>query len=143
MSRYWEGESDNPLDWGRYEAAKRSAIRGHRGQKLLRDLIAGLDALPKPELSAGALGDRRSGCVCALGAVALYRGESFDELAKDNGNWSPDEIAPDFDIAPTLANEIVYVNDDWRDSNKAEDRQSRWRHVRAWAIRNLIPTPES
>ena len=59
-------------------------------------------------------------------------------MTDQHGNWSPDEIAPGFDIAPTLANEVVYVNDDWRDSNKTEDRQSRWRHVRAWAVRNLI-----
>jgi hypothetical protein len=107
---------------------------------LLRDLIAGLDALPRPELSAGALGDRRSGCVCALGAVGLQRGESFDELAQDNGNWSPHDIANDklFNISATLANEIVSQNDYWRDgSNRKEDRQSRWRHVKAWAEREL------
>jgi len=74
VSRTWEGESDNPLDWGRYEAAKRSTLRGKRGQAFLRELVAALDALPQPELSEGALGDRRTGCVCALGAVALAQG---------------------------------------------------------------------
>lgn len=137
MSRFWEGESDNPLDWGRYEAAKRSTLRGRRGQAFLRKLIAALDALPKPELSEGALADRATGCVCALGAVALAQGDSFDDLAQDDGNWSPEDIATWYDISPTLANEVIIENDDWRDGNSAEIRQSRWRHVRAWAVRHL------
>ena len=142
MSRFWEGESDDPLDWGRYEAAKRSTLRGKRGQAFLRELVAALDALPKPELSEGALGDRRTGCVCAFGAVALAQGESFDDLAKDNGNWSPHEVAEWYSISPTLANEIIRANDDWRDGNAADVRQSRWRHVRAWAVRHLIESAQ-
>jgi hypothetical protein len=146
MSKKRDGESDDPLDWGRYEAAKRSAIRGRRGQRLLRDLIEGLDALPKPELSAGALGDRRNGCVCALGAVALQRGEKFDKLAKDNGEWGPDGIVFDalLDISVTLANEVMSTNDDWCDgSNMKADRRSRWRHVKAWAENQIISKNET
>ena len=142
MSRTWEGESDNPLDWGRYEAAKRSTLRGKRGQVFLRELVAALDALPQPELSEGALGDRRTGCVCALGAVALAQGESFADLAQDDGNWSPDEAAEWYSISPTLANEIISANDGWRDGNTVDVRRSRWRHVRAWAVRHLIEMPQ-
>lgn len=149
MSRFWEGESDDPLDWGRYEAAKRATLRGKRSQAFLRELVAALDALPQPELSEGALGDRRTGCVCVLGAIALAQGDSFDDLAKDNGNWSPDDAAKWYSISPTLANEIISANDDWRDGNAVDVRRSRWRHVRAWAVHHLIepaqpthPTPE-
>ena len=148
MSRFWEDESDDPLDYARYEAAKRSTLRGRRGQAFLRELVAALDALPRPELSEGALGDRRTGCVCALGAIALAQGDSFDDLAKDNGNWSLDETAERYSISPTLANEIISANDDWRDGNAVNVRRSRWRHVRAWAVHHLIepaqptPTPE-
>jgi len=142
VSRTWEGESDDPLDWGRYEAAKRSTLRGRRGQAFLRELIAALDALPRPELSAGALGNRRTGCVCALGAVALAQGDSFEDLAKDNGNWSPEDAADWYGISPTLANEIIGANDDWRDGNSLDVRRSRWRHVRAWAVANLIEPPQ-
>lgn len=141
MSRFWDGESDDPLDWGRYEAAKRSTLRGKRGQAFLRELIAALDALPKPELSEGALGDRRTGCVCALGAVALAQGDSFDDLAKDDGSWGPEDAAEWYGISPTLANEIISANDEWRDGNDAKTRQSRWRVVRAWAVRHLIEPP--
>ena len=143
MSRFWEGESDDPLDWGRYEAAKRSTLRGKRGQAFLRELIAALDALPKPELSEGALGDRRTGCVCALGAVALAQGDSFDDLAKDDGSWGPEDAAEWYGISPTLANEIISANDEWRDGNDAKTRQSRWRVVRAWAVRHLIEPPHA
>lgn len=141
MSRTWEGESDDPLDWGRYEAAKRSTLRGRRGQAFLRELIAALDALPRPELSEGALGDRRTGCVCALGAVALAQGDSFDDLAADNGNWGPEDAADWYNISPTLANEIISANDDWRDGNSVDVRQSRWRYVRGWAVSHLIEPP--
>ena len=141
MSRTWEGESDDPLDRGRYEAAKRSTLRDRRGQAFLRELIAALDALPRPELSEGALGDSDTGCVCALGAVALAQGDPFEELAKDEGNWSPEDAAGWYDISPTLANEIISANDDWRDGNSPDVRQSRWRHVRAWAVANLIEPP--
>lgn len=142
MSRFWDDESDDPLDWGRYEAAKLSTLRGRRGQAFLRELVAALDALPQPELSEGALGDRRTGCVCALGAVALAQGDSFDDLAKDNGNWGPDEAAEWYSISPTLANEIISANDDWRDGNTVDVRRSRWRHVRSWAVSHLIKPPQ-
>jgi hypothetical protein len=130
VSRSWEGESDDPLDWGRYKAATRSTLRGRRGQAFLRELIAALDALHRPELSAGALGNRRTGCVCALGAIALAQGASFDDLARDNGDWGPGDAADWYNISPTLANEIISANDDWGDGNSAKVRQSRWRHVR-------------
>lgn len=138
MSRTWEGESDDPRAWGRYEGARRSTLRGKRGQDFLRKLIAALDALPRPELSEEALGDPCTGCVCALGAIALADGDSFDDLAGDNGNWGPDDAADWYNISSTLANEVISVNDDWGNGNSAEVRQSRWRHVRAWAVRNLI-----
>jgi hypothetical protein len=144
MTRFWTGESDDPLDWGRYAAALRSAIRGQRGQRLLRDLVAGLDSLPEPELSSGALADPKTGCVCALGAVALQRGYSLDQLLEeDPDDCFPEEIArrTDFDISTTLANEIMQINDDvFTTSNLPEDRQRRWRLVREWALSRLKET---
>jgi hypothetical protein len=141
LTRFWTEESDSPLDWGRYAAALRSAIRGQRGQRLLRDLVAGLDSLPRPELSTGALADPETGCVCALGAVALQRGCSLEQLlAEDPDDCFPEEIArrPDFDISTTLANEIMQINDDvFTTSNLPEDRQRRWRLVKEWALSRL------
>lgn len=41
---------DDPLEHGRWRAQVRSATRGKRGQKLLRDLLAALDAMPEKRL---------------------------------------------------------------------------------------------
>jgi hypothetical protein len=142
MTRYWTGESYDPLDWGRYRAALRSSLRGRRGQQLLRDLIAGLDALPEPELSAGALADRETGCVCALGAVGLQRGQAFEEMELEDlaHGTDPEALAGRFDISPTLANEIVQTNDEWwHNSNEKRAREARFQYVKQWAMSHLRP----
>ena len=142
MTRHWTGESDDPLDWGRYQAALQSSLRGRRGQQLLRDLIAGLDALPEPELSRGVLADRETGCVCALGAVGLQRGKSFDELAHEDFTHGadPENLAERFDISATLANEIVQINDQWwQELNQIRAREARFQYVKQWAISHLRP----
>lgn len=41
---------DDPLEHGRWRAQVRSATRGKRGQKLLRDLLDALDAMPEKRL---------------------------------------------------------------------------------------------
>lgn len=143
MSRHWTGESDDPLDWGRYTAALRSSIRGRRGQRLLRDLIDGLEALPEPELDCHELASHGTGCVCAFRAVALHRGESFDDLA-DAETLEPSELAERYDVSSTLANEIVQLNDEIvaGGSHDVIQRRVRWRKVHAWALANLSPAPE-
>ena len=46
---------DDPLELGRWRAQVRSATRGKRGQKLLRDLLAALDAMPEKRLVSDVL----------------------------------------------------------------------------------------
>jgi hypothetical protein len=46
---------DDPLALGRWRAQVRSATRGKRGQKLLRDMLAALDAMPEKRLVSGVL----------------------------------------------------------------------------------------
>jgi hypothetical protein len=132
---YWE-----PWMEGQSAGALQSAIRGRRGQRLLRDLIAGLDALPVPELAAGALEDPETGCVCALGAVRLQRGSEavplpFDPTDED-ADWR--ELAKPFDISETLANAVVSQNEYGSKRNDEQSRRMRWRSVRAWAVGHLI-----
>lgn len=55
MSRHGYHEDcgdDDPLVLGRWRAQVRSATRGARGQKLLRDMLAALDAMPEKRLVA-------------------------------------------------------------------------------------------
>jgi hypothetical protein len=124
---------------GQQAGALRSAIRGNRGQQFLRDLVAGLDALPTPELSAGALEDEATGRCCAFGAVRRYRGAAavplwFDPMEED---LDPPHFAEPFDVAPALAWEVVETNEGWSDSNMQAARRQRWERVRAWAVRHL------
>lgn len=48
-------EIEDPLVHGRWRAQVASATRGKRGQKLLRDMLAALDAMPEKRLVAGVL----------------------------------------------------------------------------------------
>jgi hypothetical protein len=101
--------------------------------------MAGLDALPTPELSAGALEDEATGCCCAFGAVRRYRGAAavplyFDPMEAD---LDPPHFAEPFDVAPALAWEVVEVNEGSSDSNMEAARRQRWERVRAWAVKHL------
>jgi hypothetical protein len=145
MSRYYEWDGDwEPWMEGQAAGALRSAIRGRRGQQLLRDLIAGLDALPVPELAAGSLEDPETGCVCALGAVRLHRGADTVPLWFDPADPDVDwrNLAKPFDISETLAHAVISANE-YVDSNNDEySRRNRWKSVRAWAVNHLLPQGE-
>ena len=141
MSRLYQDDSGDAEPWmeGQQAGALRSAIRGQRGQRLLRDLVAGLEALPSPELSAGALEDEDTGCCCAFGVVRRYRGAAavplyFDPMEAD---LDPPHFAEPFDVAPALAWEVVEVNEGSSDSNMEAARRQRWERVRAWAVKHL------
>ena len=141
MSRLYQDDYGfEPWMEGQQAGALQSAIRGRRGQQLLRDLVAGLDALPAPELSAGALEDKATGCCCAFGAVRRYRGAAavplyFDPMEED---LDPPHHAEPFDVAPALAWAVVKVNEGWSDSNQESARRQRWTRVRAWAVKHLL-----
>lgn len=114
-----------------------SAVRGKRGQRLLIDLVAALDALPEKVLIAGELVST-DGAYCALGAVGKLRGVNMTSLDP----YDSESVADTFDIADQLAREIAYENDEagpWR----GETPEQRWSRVRAWAISQIQPVPVS
>ena len=140
MTRLYYDDDSEPWQENLYAGALRSAIRGKRGQQLLRDLIAGLDALPSPELTAGALENESTGGCCALGAVRRLRGAdavplSFDPIEED---VTPDDLAEPFNIATILAWAIVQVNEDIDNKNDERSRRRRWQRVKDWAVKHLI-----
>lgn len=150
MSRSGYSDGLDDLELGRWRGMVASAIRGKRGQKLLTDLLAALDAMPRKELITHELEqfnpDDGSLEVCALGALGHARGI---DMAKVDAS-EPEEVAGVFDIAECLAQEIVYINDehfDYRwDGNKRVDitPEERWTGMRAWVakrIRNAGVTP--
>ncbi len=135
MSRsgYIEDDSDYPSCL--YRAAIDSALYGKRGQAFLRELVRALDALPRKELVADEL-VTTEGAVCALGAVAKARGIDASELDPHDS----DEVSRVIGIAPSMAREIVFENDDdfgWF-TRGGETPEARFRRMRRWAVRHIV-----
>jgi hypothetical protein len=100
------------------------ATRGKRGQALLREMAAALDAMPNRRLIHGAL--EQSGEVCALGAVGKRRFDRMDDIDVEDFN----AVAEAFNVAAQLAREIMYINDERCGNGATPER--RWTTVRAW-----------
>ena len=109
----------------RWRGAVNSAIRGKRGQAFLREMLDALDAMPVKRLIAHELEDH--GDVCAMGAVGQQRGINMQSINAEER----DDVAAAFGIAPALAAEIAFINDDDGYSGKTTPEQ-RWASVRAW-----------
>jgi hypothetical protein len=133
MSR--SGYSEDLDTWAliRWRGAVLRASRGKRGQEFFRDLVAALDAMPEKRLVSEAL-VRADGEVCALGALGLRRGMDLDQLDPEDR----ERVAAAFNIAPALAAEVVYENDEAWSYNEAP--AARWTRMRAWAVAQLEAT---
>lgn len=161
MSR--SGYSDDCEDqWAliRYRGAVASATRGARGQRLLKDILAALDAMPVKELIAESLVEA-DGSYCTLGVLGAQRGIPIDKLDPED----PDSVAAAFGVAAPLIREIVFENDERRCDERMVEHcgpmdhpiyqgyplwiyepvgnpnAERWRHMRNY-IAGLIVTKE-
>lgn len=138
MSRsgYRDDFWDEPGRAWLYRGAVERALSGKRGQQALRDLAAALDAMPVQELAAHSF--QREG-VCALGALAQYRGVKTDDLEPEEA-WGDvaevdrDLVSERFDIAPSMAAEIMFENDE---HPVTETDAERWQRMRRWVDRQL------
>lgn len=132
MSR--SGYSDDCENIGMWRGAVERAIRGVWGQALLREMADALDAMPVKELAAGVV-VQDSAHVCALGSVALARGLDVSGL----DIYDREAVSRTFGVAPALAAEIAYQNDEagpW----KGETPSERWQRMRTWVAEQLIVT---
>lgn len=134
MSR--SGYSDDCDGWAliRWRGAVKSAIRGARGQAMLRETLSALDALPEKKLAAESLVNAE-GEYCTLGALGKLRGI-------DMSNIDPEcrkEVAGVFGIAEALAAEVMFMNDEWLSNHEYKTveiygplmtHQPRYRQVR-------------
>jgi hypothetical protein len=125
---YVDDCDDDPLALGRWRAQVASAIRGRRGQKLLRDMRDALDAMQEKRLIAEDL--EHEGEVCALGAVGCARGIDMFGIDPEDTR----RVAATFDIAEPLAREIAYENDEGHKTPEA-----RWQYMRSWVERRIKP----
>ena len=159
MSR--SGYGDDCDNWAliRWRGAVTQAVRGKRGQAMLRELVQALDALPTQRLAFGSL-VTAEGEYCALGALGLARGMDLASVDPEDRH----AVAEAFDIAEAMAAEVMHLNDDgmvdeqrainvdvcgpmrmWENHTQLRwvtnpnAGRIRWGRVRAWAKANLMP----
>jgi hypothetical protein len=137
MSRSGYSDDLDQAMLNRYRANVDRAIRGKRGQAFLREMAAALDAMPVKELVADAV-VRDDKSVCAIGSVALARGLDVKEL----DIYDKDDVGKLFGVAPALAAEIAWENDE-NGPYRVETPAERWQRMRRWVDRHLAkPTPQ-
>lgn len=157
-------DNDDPLAYGRWRQAVKRALEGKRGQALLRELVEALDAMEDKRLYPGSFATA-DGEFCTLGVLGAKRGTKMDDLG-DEYDCDTEQVGQRFGIAPAMAAEIMYLNDeyavdcwkwvtveicgpmrrigpDWgkhqrkvRVHNDNHPRE-RWERMRAWAVENL------
>lgn len=158
MSRFhlceYDGFGPPPEFW---QQAVKNALRGRKGQVILRELREALLALPEPRLIGGSVA--LEGHVCAIGALARHRLQSgpielkggffeperrvasLEDLEERFGNWIDDEtgtveLGQAMGLVRTLAWEIAYQNDE-RGPGLHETPEERYQRVLAWVEREL------
>ena len=128
------GYSDGIDTWDliRWRGAVASAIRGKRGQAFFREMKEALEALPEKRLIAGDLVS--NGECCAMGAVALNRGMDVTNVDPEDR----DDVAATFGIAPALAAEISFENDECY----VNTPEQRYEKMYKWVLRRLSDGPD-
>lgn len=133
MSRSeYNDDCDNNWSLIRWRGAVTAALRGKRGQALIKDLIEALEKMEPKILIAHDF--VRCGQVCALGAVGVARGVDMEALDPE----SSEEAAKLLNVAPALVREIEYINDEWE---VRETPEERWKRVYEWAKRQSLDRP--
>lgn len=131
MSR--SGYSDDCDGWDliRWRGAVSSAIKGTRGQAFLRELLTALDAMKDKRLISNELQDM-DGEFCTIGVLGHARGIDMAKLDPDDR----EAVAAAFGIAPALAAEIVFENDEWCYFQR-EEPEDRWMRMRNWVASHI------
>lgn len=112
-----------------WRGAVASAIRGKRGQALLREMAAALDAMLVKELIASEL--ENEGEYCALGVVGKARGIDMADIDPEDY----EAVAETFGVATALTQEIMWQNDEaW---SHREAPEHRWSRMRQWVLENI------
>lgn len=107
------------------------AFKGKRGQAFLKEMLATLDAMPEKRLIANEL-ETTEGAVCAIGSVGKARGVDMSKLDPEDAEG----VSTAFGIAPSMAREIVYMNDEgsWKHDETPEERFDR---IRKWIVSEI------
>lgn len=132
-SGYGDDDGDDPLAHGRWRAQVASAIRGKRGQTLLKEMLDALDTMSEKRLIAHDL--EADGQVCAIGSVGKKRGVDMSKLDPEDC----DSIASTFGVAHQLVQEIEYMNDEV--GPYQESPEARWVRMRQWVVSQIKASP--
>lgn len=112
MSRSgYTDDNEDPLAHGRWRQAVKRSLHGKRGQALLRELAEALDAMPDKRLYPGSFATPE-GEFCTLGVLGAKRGTKMDDLG-DDYDCDTEMVGKRFGIAPAMAAEIMYMNDEY------------------------------
>lgn len=141
MSRSGYQDDVDQKDLAMWRGRVASAMRGKRGQRLLRDCLAALDAMPVKRLITEEL-ESPSGEVCTLGAVMRER------KIPDLNQIDPEDhgkLAGFLNVAPCLIQEIEFENDErYHSDNYYTDvadallgSEQRWRRMRKWLVDHI------
>lgn len=143
-------DRDEILAFGRGRGQIASAIRGKRGQALLRLIRDALDAIPNKQLGSDSLrGDK--GCYCAIGAAYWFSDKPLPYVDHpDYEDFEIDELIIDsasahLNAAEILIQEIMWNNDECvrlkRGEIPAMLRRRRWLWMRAWVDNRIKEVP--
>lgn len=129
MSRSGYGDELDNWSHVRWRGAVNAATQGKRGQTFLKDLLDALDAMPEKRLIANEL--ESAGEFCTIGVLGQKRGIDMDDIDPED----PDRVSAAFDIASALAQEIVFMNDEY--CNREETPEQRWIRMRNWVAKQI------
>lgn len=130
MSRSGYSDDLEPADLAKWRASVNRALASKRGQAFLKELLTSLDALPAKRLIGESLQDP-GGEVCSLGAVGFARKLPMNNIDPE-AYW---DVAKVFDMPEVLAQEIMYLNDEWGPPN--ETPEERFTRMRGWAVEHI------
>lgn len=140
MSRSGYVETLSMSQLALYRGTVERSIRGKRGQALLRDLRAAMEAMPEGERRLAACTfESETGDICPLTCVARRRGIDMSEWAnrrdEDLDEADRENLGEMLDISPQMAAEVMFMNDE----ASGHSPEARWSSMHAWVLDNLLP----
>lgn len=160
MSRFYDYDGWDPMTrqeaahWAATVSGRKRALVSPYGTKTLRELVAALDALPKPILISGSLIEKwwdddetkvESFEVCAVGAFAVYKGADLRTLPACDSDYEdmPEEATAEvgrkYGMRYSLARYIAWLNDEKFDGLTPA---GRFQAMRLWATRQIDKNTE-
>lgn len=154
MSRFSEDCEDErfPSDfaaWSFFEANRDRAIKGVRGQRILRELESVLLEMPDKRLYEGVLA-AKTGEVCAIGAYAkakgvLHEDEMLECLEDGDGDYGEYEktieVGRRCGMVGVLAAAVAMENDQEL-SPRHDTPEHRYWHVLGWVQHQIKRSPD-